>query len=188
MKDIITKVLIGGIDERLCQQAKKEVIFLAECASKIQNGVIVEIGRRKGGSLLILCSHSPTSKVYSIDSQSKYDDSIVKLLKASDISRDRYKLIVEHSQSIHKWDCGDIDLLFIDGNHNFNAAYKDLLLWVPRVKPGGLVMMHDISNSPTTSMPGPSKALKKYLRLENSLKQVKLIGTSQLLVKNEHIS
>lgn len=182
MEDIIAKVLVGGIDERLCQQAEEEVVFLADCASKIQNGVIVEIGRRKGGSLLILCSYSPTSKVYSIDSKVTYDDSIAKLFKEWEITEDRYELIVGHSQNIDKWD-KPIDMLFIDGNHLYNAVYRDLEIWVPRVKIGGFIIMHDICNSARTKMPGPTKALMKHLSLGLPLKPVNQILTSQLLVK-----
>ena len=36
-----------------------------------------------------------------------------------------------------------IDLLFIDGDHHTNFVLKDLRFWVPKVKPGGLVVGHD---------------------------------------------
>ncbi|MBE3102559.1 MAG: class I SAM-dependent methyltransferase [Firmicutes bacterium] len=183
MKDIIAEIVVGGIDERLCQQAEKEVVLLADCASKIQNGVIVEIGRRKGGSLLVLCSYSPTSKVYSIDSQATYDDSIIKLLEKHDIGKDRYELIVNHSQEIRTW-AEPIDLLFIDGNHLYNAAYRDLETWIPRVKVGGFVIMHDICAGLHTKMPGPTEAITKYLSLGTSLKKINQVLTSLLLVKS----
>jgi len=36
-----------------------------------------------------------------------------------------------------------LDLLFIDGSHFYEAVIQDLKLWVPKVKPGGLVCGDD---------------------------------------------
>jgi len=38
------------------------------------------------------------------------------------------------------------DLLFIDGDHRYEAVAADLRLWLPSVKPGGVVAMHDIDS------------------------------------------
>jgi len=39
----------------------------------------------------------------------------------------------------------DIDLLHVDGNHSEEAAYFDVLKWVPYVRKGGIVVFDDIS-------------------------------------------
>jgi predicted O-methyltransferase YrrM len=36
------------------------------------------------------------------------------------------------------------DLLFIDGDHSYPAVTADLRLWLPSLKPGGVLAMHDI--------------------------------------------
>lgn len=36
------------------------------------------------------------------------------------------------------------DLLFIDGDHRYPAVVADLRTWVPALKPGGILAMHDI--------------------------------------------
>jgi len=36
------------------------------------------------------------------------------------------------------------DLLFIDGDHHYPAVKADLECWLPSLKPGGLLAMHDI--------------------------------------------
>lgn len=36
-----------------------------------------------------------------------------------------------------------IDLLYIDGDHNYEACKKDILDWFPKVRPGGIIMGDD---------------------------------------------
>lgn len=38
---------------------------------------------------------------------------------------------------------GGIDMIFIDGDHSYDAVTKDLELWVPKVKSGGVIAGHD---------------------------------------------
>ena len=39
-----------------------------------------------------------------------------------------------------------VDFIFIDGNHDHDAVYNDLLLYEPRVKKGGIMAGHDYSH------------------------------------------
>jgi len=48
-----------------------------------------------------------------------------------------------------------IAVLFIDGDHSFQAVCRDLDVWLPKVADGGFVMMHDC----TTTDPGVVEAL-----------------------------
>lgn len=55
--------------------------------------------------------------------------------------------IVPHrgsSAEIHRRE-GEIpcDLLFIDGDHSYDGAAQDLRMWLPSLRPGGVLMMHD---------------------------------------------
>jgi len=36
-----------------------------------------------------------------------------------------------------------IDFVFIDANHTYEAVWQDLEVWIPKIKTGGLVMGHD---------------------------------------------
>ncbi|CAE7302078.1 unnamed protein product [Symbiodinium natans] len=42
-----------------------------------------------------------------------------------------------------RWAVANLDVIFIDGEHDFASVDQDLRLWAPRVRPGGLVAGHD---------------------------------------------
>lgn len=37
-----------------------------------------------------------------------------------------------------------VELLFIDGDHTREGAARDADIWLPRLAPGGVLMMHDV--------------------------------------------
>ena len=53
-----------------------------------------------------------------------------------------------------------IDILFIDASHDYESVHRDLLLWAPFVKVGGLVALHDVS----PNWPGPSRVMAEDLQ------------------------
>jgi len=52
-----------------------------------------------------------------------------------------------------------LDFLFIDGDHSEEAVDADLSAWLPKVKPGGIVAMHDVGWAE-----GVRKGIEKHLR------------------------
>jgi predicted O-methyltransferase YrrM len=41
---------------------------------------------------------------------------------------------------------GTIDLIFIDGDHSYDACKADIQAWAPFVKPGGVIAFHDFGS------------------------------------------
>lgn len=39
-----------------------------------------------------------------------------------------------------------LDFVYIDGFHEFDAVMSDLIFWVPKVRPGGIIAGHDYYN------------------------------------------
>jgi predicted O-methyltransferase YrrM len=52
-----------------------------------------------------------------------------------------------------------IDFLFIDANHEYEAAARDFRMWSPFVKEGGIVALHDANGA----WPGPTRVVEEYL-------------------------
>lgn len=57
--------------------------------------------------------------------------------------RDRVTLLDDYSESVASWWTGQLDFLFIDGDHRCSAVLHDMKRWAPWVNVGGLLAMHD---------------------------------------------
>lgn len=69
------------------------------------------------------------------------------------------------------WDGSPIDLLIIDGDHSEEAVDKDCALWLPRLRPGGVVAFHDFEDfKPNNSVVlGAWDHLKGWVRLMSAM-------------------
>jgi len=54
---------------------------------------------------------------------------------------------------------GDVDVLFVDTSHFYDHTMAELRLYVPKVKPGGIVLLHDTA---TCDWPDVSRALNDF--------------------------
>jgi predicted O-methyltransferase YrrM len=54
---------------------------------------------------------------------------------------------------------GDVDVLFIDTSHYYPHTLQELRLYVPKVKPGGIVLLHDTDRA---EWPDVGRSLDEY--------------------------
>lgn len=111
----------------------------------------VEIGTHRAESSLMWLKRNPELHLTCIDpyapyaarrSQKQQDANYaaaVKRLKP-------YKADVVRAASLDvvgSFEVGSIDFLYIDGDHEFDAVVQDLVCWAPKVRIGGLIVLHD---------------------------------------------
>lgn len=129
--------------------------MLAGEASSVKNGIIVEIGCWLGKSTRVLSENAKTSKVYSVDPMQgirgendadidkRSPDELMRILYKNMEGCDNWELIRKTSEeAVEGWD-KPIDLMFIDGLHDYDNVYFDALNWSKFVKPNGIIMFHD---------------------------------------------
>ena len=80
----------------------------------------------------------------------------MKKMGLSDIIR----IIQGYSFEIIKKFNKPIDLLFIDGSHDYKSVLNDYLQWSPLVKKGGYIAFHDVGASHTT---GPKQVVEQEI-------------------------
>jgi hypothetical protein len=107
-----------------------------------------EIGVRKGDFSEVFCKAGmtmhcidPWEGYYAINQRrmAKYYEQAVARLAKYDVTIIRRSSV----EAVTWFEDGQLDFVFIDGDHRFDAVMMDLLLYVPKVRSGGLIMLHD---------------------------------------------
>lgn len=129
-------------------------------AQKIKNGKFIEIGVYQGASLLSIADilKNNKTKVYAIDPwelnseeigyQYQNKEFMTKSRKLFESINQKYKLGIEIIQDMSQYCSGrfkdnSIDMVFLDGDHTFITVLKELELYWPKVKKGGMIAGDD---------------------------------------------
>lgn len=100
------------------------------------------------------------SKTDSSDKDQEWMDATYnKVVKKAKQYPNRTTIIRKPSVEAAKEVPDNLDLVFIDGNHSFEAVYDDLSIWVPKVRHSGIVCGDDWS----TGWKSVSSAVTKYI-------------------------
>jgi predicted O-methyltransferase YrrM len=127
------------------QQKKWEWLSFLELVEKENPTNIMEIGCYDGGTtwgLANLCKNMVTIDAHN---PSRFDvEDMKKFCNYTYIGSNSHEIsLVEKVKNI----LGEIDVLFIDGDHTYEGAFQDYLMYSPLVKIGGLVAFHDVVDS-----------------------------------------
>ncbi|MEA2393726.1 MAG: hypothetical protein QOJ82_1617 [Solirubrobacteraceae bacterium] len=115
--------------------------YLYVLASLARVGV-VETGRLRGGSTFLLACANPRVPIFSVDISPKDDEGLSELMARRRVGAN-VELVVGDSRNVDYPEVGDIDLLFVDGDHSYDGCLADLRNWYPKLVPGGHVVLHD---------------------------------------------
>lgn len=130
-------------------------------------------------------------KYYAVDGWELYDDFKDILVDTSDYSKLKYETayrmyetsVAEHINKVvtlkmysdeaaqHVPD-SSLDFVFIDANHAYEYVKKDILLWTPKVKTGGIVSGHDYGKTGAKKRKVPfgvTEAVNEYFNDVNVL-------------------
>ena len=96
--------------------------------------------------------------------QNEWDDLYLQVVSTVVRKNPRSQLIRGLSEDVAKIiSDGYFDIVFIDGDHRYEAVLKDIKLWTPKVRKGGWISGHDhIKKSP-----GVIRAVAKSFPMEN---------------------
>jgi predicted O-methyltransferase YrrM len=145
-----------------------EALALFTCAAgiKAESPVVVEIGSYLGKSSVCIAGgllFNPRGRLYCVDPFDQTDEDMYLT------ERDRKKVGSLYGRFVaNTWEYRnlyirkgfssaladsssiprELDMLFIDGNHSYGAVRADIFNWVPRLKPGGILAMHDVELPP----------------------------------------
>lgn len=164
-----------------CLDATRE--FIRSHMGKITNGIFVEIGVYGGSTLLDIYDvcNANNNKIYGIDPWDKLtifngmteaDTDIMirnqEIARYKTIKHNLYDIINRNNLSINlinenSWDSyqlfedNSIDCIHIDGDHSYNGVKRDLELFYPKIKHGGMIINDDYHWS------GCKKAIHEFI-------------------------
>jgi len=165
------KPLIADVPGWLTDEEGEALYELARsCTGK---GVIVEIGSWKGKSTVCLGVGSQDGEavpVYAIDPHADYRFGDFK----TNVERARIAELVRPIAALSQPAADDfvepIELLFVDGSHEFDLVLEDFEKWVPKVVDGGWVAFHD-----TTWTAGPRKVVGQAVYRSRRFKDIRFV-------------
>jgi predicted O-methyltransferase YrrM len=173
------KPLIADIPGWLTDEEGEALYELARSCRG--DGVIVEIGSWKGKSTVCLGLGSRAGRsapVYAVDPHADYRFGDFK----TNIERAGLTELVHPVASLSQAAADafeqPIELLFVDGSHEYDLVLEDFEKWVPKVVDGGWVVFHD-----TTWTKGPRKVVGAAVYRSRRFKDVRFVVGSTTVAR-----
>ena len=173
------KPLIADIPGWLTDEEGEALYELARSCRG--DGVIVEIGSWKGKSTICLGRGSlagASVPIYAIDPHADYRYGDFK----ANVDRAGIADLVRPVASLSQPAADDFDqpieLLFVDGSHEYELVLEDFEKWVPKVVEGGWVAFHD-----TTWTSGPRKVVGQAIYRSNRFKDARFVVGSTTVAR-----
>lgn len=140
-----------SFDHAVIAMTVRQAAYLFGLVRGLKPRRIVEIGRYKGGSTLVVAAAMPTdARFWSIDIGEKegrlaradmrpYDRQLSTLLDRLSLT---VELVVADSRTVDI-DTGELDLVLIDGDHTYDGVKSDFERFGRRARVGGAVLFDD---------------------------------------------
>ncbi len=85
-------------------------------------------------------------------------------------------IVAPSLQAAPAWNKGPIRLLFIDGDHSYDASRADFEAWKPHLAPGSLVGFHDVN-----AWEGVTRYYQELLSTDRALREVAAINSLRVV-------
>ena len=138
-------------------QYREELVATAQLLGADPPGVVLEIGTGCGGWLWVMRPvMAPVVDILTIDPDTcgriTNSERVFAALRDDDTKVRCLRLFSENPTvpvMVRHWLAGRaVDVLMIDGDHEYKAVRHDWETYSPMVRPGGLVLFHDINPGP----------------------------------------
>ena len=146
------------------QMDEEELLWLSETASRCK--IIAELGCFHGRSTRALADHSP-GVVYAVDDwhwqENNPHNSFSEFRFNLEDHIDKSKVIIvpiRHEDAEIFYNEKSFDMIFLDGDHEYQAVRRDIRLALPHMNKGGILCGHDYSEK---RFPGVVRAVNELL-------------------------
>ena len=183
----------AALVEGWLSDAQGRALFRAAAETR-GRGAIVEIGSWKGRSTTWLASGARLAghRVYAIDPHRRsreYPEAETKDEFLANLARNGLTAVVEPlimtSEEAAARVAGPVELLFIDGDHSYEAVRRDTEIWLPRLIDGGTVMFNDVA---TAAYSGPRRVVREMVCRSPVFHRIGRVGSMVVAQRTAHRS
>ena len=140
-------------------------LYTAIARTLPDGATMVEVGVWKGQSVIHLAQRmqdmGKRCMIHAIDTFQGDDDTgrestlvqFTENIERAGVGGIVYPMADESILAATRFEAGELDVVFIDGAHDYDSVLADLKAWAPKVKEGGIIAGHDID------APGVQRAL-----------------------------
>jgi len=127
-------------------QKEEEAKFLYKLASKYANYNIVELGRKYGGSAVVMGSalrrEGGTGRIYSVDLSEDHYEFSKEFIR--DMGCLDYVELIKSNSQVYPLDyeINDVAFVLFDATHDYDIM-KEFNVWYDRIMPNGYMIIHD---------------------------------------------
>ncbi len=134
------------------------IFFAYDLVAQLRPRRLVELGTDRGESYFAFCQSVLENKTgtecFAVDHwrgdshAGSYDETTFREVESH--NRDRYAAFsslirTSFDEALNRFAPASIDLLHIDGHHTEAAARHDVESWLSKLRPGGILLMHDVT-------------------------------------------
>lgn len=133
------------------------IAFAYDVVAEVQPSLLVELGTQGGTSYFAFCQSVKENDLdtvcFAVDTwegekhTGAYDEEVfdsVNFYNRQHYPGFSYLMRMLFSEAAGHFGDESIDLLHIDGLHTYDAVSEDFRTWFPKVRPGGIVLFHDV--------------------------------------------
>ena len=158
----------------------KSTVYLA-AACKKNNNILFSIDHHRGSE-----EQQPGEEYFDpelFNPQTGYVDTFGefrKTLQRAELEDTVVPIVCASSLAARNW-ATPLSLVFIDGGHSFESAYKDYNAWAGHIVPGGFLLIHDIFSDPAEGGQAPYQIYNLAIAsgLFQTIKMIKTLGVLQ---------
>ena len=131
--------------------------FAYNLVKKFRPEIIVELGVHYGDSYFTFCQACDelelNTQLYGVDhwqgdkQAGFYGDDVFREVNEYNQefhSQNSTFLRIDFTEALKSFETSSIDLLHIDGSHEYQSVRNDFGNWLPKIKKGGMILLHDI--------------------------------------------
>jgi predicted O-methyltransferase YrrM len=155
-------IAVGAINEESSHTNQVDLLYVAAMAKAREAVNIFEIGTYQGRTTYHLAMASPNARVTTLNLPPEKDPSVAAFLGIMYKGSDKEKQITQLYADSREFDptpyTGQMDYIFVDGDHSYELVKNDTEKALVMLKRGGMVVWHDYA----AKSPGVVRYIKEF--------------------------